>query len=351
MSKRFALDSAVREAIGRLPRANLLSGVTPLEAMPRLGATYGGDIAVKRDDLTGLGLGGNKVRKLEFYFGRAVADGADIVLITGAVQSNYVRLAAASAARLGLRCHVQLEERVARADPAYRTNGNVLLDDLFGATRTTFPVGEDETAADAAIDAHAARYRAEGLKTFIIPLAANKPPLGAVGYILTAQELLQQRPDVTDVVVASGSGLTHAGLLFGLRACGWDGRVHGICVRRAEALQTPRIAGHCERLARLLDVAPRVGEDAIVTDDRLLPPGYGQLNAATSEAVRDAARLEGLVLDPVYTGRVFAGLRLRLSEGRIPAGARTVVVHTGGTPALFAYADQLREAVLTRDPN
>ncbi|MEL6299806.1 MAG: D-cysteine desulfhydrase family protein [Pseudomonadota bacterium] len=346
--ERAQLPPDVSEAVGRLPRATLVSGPTPLEAMPRLGAHLGLDLHVKRDDLTGLGLGGNKVRKLEFYFGKAISEGADVVLITGAVQSNYVRLAAAAAARLGLRCHVQLEERVARADPAYRTNGNVLLDDLFGATRTTFPVGEDEGAADAEIEAHAAHYRSSGFKTFVIPLAADKPPLGAAGYVLGAEELLRQMPNAGAVVVASGSGLTHAGLLFGLRACGWRGPVHGICVRRSRELQTPRIQGHCARLATLLGVAPRVADDDIITDDRMLAPGYGQLNDATTAAVLDAARLEGLVLDPVYTGRVFAGARQLASDGALPTDRPTIVIHTGGVPALFSYEAGMRTAIDAR---
>lgn len=338
----WTLPSPVRDALGKLPRAGLMSWQTPLEPMVRLSADTGGTLFVKRDDLTGLGLGGNKVRKLDFYFGKAIAAGADVVLITGAVQSNYVRLAAAAAARLGLACHIQLEERVAKSDPLYRSNGNVLLDDLFGATRTSFPVGEDEAAADAEVARLAGEYARAGHTPYVIPLSPDKPPLGACGYVLAAQEILQQKPDLAAVVVASGSGLTHSGLLFGLKAMGWQGRLHGICVRRDAGKQRARIAGHCERLSALLGVANPVVQDDVLVDDGQLAPGYGQMNAGLARAMRDAARLEGMVLDPVYTARVFSGARDLIAKGAIGAGAPTAVIHTGGVPALFAYESEVR---------
>ncbi|MEM7776429.1 MAG: D-cysteine desulfhydrase family protein [Pseudomonadota bacterium] len=339
------LPPELADAIAAVPRARFIPWVTPLEPLKRLMAGEGATVFVKRDDLTGIGLGGNKVRKLEFYFGKAVAAGADTVLITGAVQSNYVRIAAACAARLGLNCHVQLEERVAKSDPLYRSNGNVLLDDLFGASRSTFPVGEDEGAADAEVERLAEEMRAAGRTPFVIPLSPNKPPLGSLGYVLAAQELLRQAPDLKHVVVASGSGLTHTGLLFGLKAMGWPGHVHAVCVRRSAEQQRTRIANHCARLADLLGVANPVAAEDIDVDDSNLAPGYGQMNPAIEKAMLETARLEGLVLDPVYTGRVFAAAIAKLRNGTIKPGEPTAIIHTGGIPALFAYESSIREFV------
>ncbi len=339
----FSLPSALSASIAALPRAGLVTFETPLEPLARLGVKYGGRLWVKRDDLFGLGLGGNKVRKLDFYFGKAIAAGADTVLITGAVQSNYVRLAAAAAAKLGLAAQVQLEERVAGASETYRANGNVLLDDLFGAERWAFPVGEDETAADAEVMRRAETLQAAGRRPFVIPLSPDKPPLGAVGYILAAQELLRQKPDLAAVVVASGSGLTHSGLLFGLKAMGWQGPVHGICVRRSADQQQARIAGHCARLGELLGVKNPVAAADIHVDDRMLAPGYGKLNAHTQAALKDCARLEGLLVDPVYTARTFAGVATLLSEAVLEPDLPVAVIHTGGIPALFAYQPELQE--------
>lgn len=332
-------------ALERFPRHEFLPWATPLERQPRLGGRLGIDLLVKRDDLTGLAFGGNKVRKLEYYFGAAAAAGADTVLITGAVQSNYVRVVAACAARLGMACHAQLEERVADVDAVYRSSGNVLLDDLLGAVLHSYPSGEDEAGADARLQEIAAALAADGRRPYVIPLGAGHPPLGALGYVRCAAELLGQMGEAGHLVLASGSGQTHAGLLFGLRALGWGGRVHGICVRRPAPAQSERIAGHCERIAGLLQVANPVRPRDIELSDAVLAPGYGTMNAAVAEAIRDCARLDGLLVEPVYTGRAMAGLLAHVRDGRLPAGSRVVFVHTGGLPALFGYERGLRRVL------
>lgn len=340
--------SPIIDAVERIERAPFLSWATPLEHQPRLSETLGIDLFVKRDDLTGLAFGGNKVRKLEFYFGKAPAAGADTVLITGAVQSNYVRVVAACAARLGMACHVQLEERVANVDEIHRTSGNVLLDELLGATLHSYPVGEDEEGADQRLREIAADLAARGRRSFVIPLGAANPPLGSLGYVRCAAELLAQAGQIDYVVLASGSGQTHSGLLFGLRAFGWPGDVIGICVRRAASLQKPRVEGHCARIADLLSAAsPVLPKDVEVYDD-VLAPGYGTMNDAVASAIRDCARLDGLLVEPVYTGRAMAGLFARVRDGRLPKGSRVVFVHTGGLPALFGYATDLRRQVIRR---
>ena len=335
----------VERALARFPRHRATHAPTALEPLPRLGASLGLDLTVKRDDCTGVAFGGNKVRQLEFYIGAAEARGADTILITGAVQSNFVRTAAAMARRAGMDIHVQLEERVPDIDDTHRRNGNVLLDHLFGATIHSFPVGEDEDAADASLEAMADALRGEGRKPYIIGLAATTPPLGALGYVIGAMELVEQcggelpcgSLPYDEIVVASGSAQTHCGILFGLRALGVPVPVRGICVRRAADIQEARVA------KRLRDMAAMTGLDLTIPDSDVRcfhdsrEKGYGQMSAATHDAILRTAREEGLLLDPVYTGKVMAGT-ITLNERGELAGPRILYWHTGGQPALFAYA-------------
>ncbi len=331
--------------IDRFPRVRLGHTPTPLDPAPRLGAALGVELWVKRDDCTGLAFGGNKVRQLEFHLGEAQARAADTVLITGAVQSNFTRLAAAGARKLGMDIHVQLEERVAQADDLYRRSGNVLLDRLLGAAAHAFPVGDNEAAADAALDALARSLSDAGRKPYVIHLGLEHPPVGGLGYVLAAGEVLEQaaasgvRFDAA--VCASGSGITHAGLLVGLRALGDGMPIHGICVRRDARQQRARLARRAAELARLIGFAGAVQDEDIDLCDDVQPPGYGLLNDAVGEAISMAARHEGLLLDPVYTGKAMAGLIAHVRAGRIVAGSRVLFIHTGGLPAIFAYANKL----------
>ena len=247
-------------------------------------------------------------------------------------------------------CHVQLEKRVANVDETYRSSGNVLLEELLGATLHSYPVGEDEEGADRRLREIAADLSARGKRPFVIPLGADNPPLGALGYVRCAGELLDQCSDIDHVVVPSGSGQTHAGLLFGLRARGWRGGVSGICVRRAAHIQTARIAGHCEKIAALLDLPNPVRPSDIQLHDDVLAPGYGVMNDAVAAAIRGCARLDGLLLDPVYTGRAMAGLFALARDGRLPKGKKIVFLHTGGLPALFGYETELRRMVVREEP-
>ena len=327
-----------------LPRVRLGHAPTPLEPMPNLALRFGGSsLFVKRDDCTGLAFGGNKVRQLEFYLGEARAEGADTILITGAVQSNFVRLAAAGARTLSMDCHVQLEERVPRTDPLYRSSGNVLLDRVLGAVIHSYPDGEDEAGADARLQEIAADVRAGGRRPYVIPLGPGHKPLGALGYVVAARELLEQiRVQglvVDEVVVPSGSGNTHAGLLFGLRALGSAMRVTGICVRRPAPAQRERIRSRVDAIAELLRVPVPVTDADIALDDAPLAPGYGLLNPATREAITTAAQTEGLILDPVYSGKAMAGFLMRTEANS--DGRTLLFLHTGGTPALFAYGNEL----------
>ena len=331
-------------SLGEFPRLRLCRLPTPLEAMPNLGRALGGARAyVKRDDCTDLAFGGNKVRQLEFYLGEARLQDADTILITGAVQSNFVRLAAAAASKSGMDCHIQLEERVPRDDPLYRNSGNVLLDRILGATLYSYPEGEDEEGADRRVGKIAEELKGQGRRPYIIPLGPGHAPLGALGYVVAAQELLGQIASrqlaIDEVVVPSGSGHTHGGLLFGLRALGSRVRVTGVCVRRNTGPQRERIRDRCGEIAELLETRNPVTDEDIRVIDDFLAPGYGRLNPSTLEALRMAGSLEGLILDPVYTGKTMAGLIHRARNSR--PGRSFLLMHTGGTPAIFAYGSEL----------
>jgi D-cysteine desulfhydrase family pyridoxal phosphate-dependent enzyme len=327
--------------IDQHPRARLQSGPTPVEHLARLSRKLGVEVLVKRDDLTGLGFGGNKIRQLEFYFGAALAQGADTVLITGAVQSNYVRAAAAAAAKLDLAAVLQLEDRVPGMGRPYHASGNVLLDDLLGARRLSFPEGENEQGADQALRDEAERLRRAGRRPYVIPLGLDNPPLGALGYMLAAKEVVEQGVEFDCAVVASGSALTHAGFLCGLRALRHGAPVHGACVRRPAGAQRDRVMTVVAKLATLLGTAPLLGNDDVLTWDMALAPGYGRLGPPAREAIELMARHEGLFVDPVYTAKSLAVLIALARDGTIPRGARVLFVHTGGLPALFAYEPEL----------
>lgn len=336
--------------LDELPRTSLTSGETPIEDMPNLSAQVGSArLLVKRDDLTGLAFGGNKVRQLEFYIGDAEAQGADTVLITGAVQSNFVRLAAASARKKGMDCHIQLEDRVPKNDPTYKNSGNVLIDRLLGASLHHYPHGEDEAGADAHLQDIAERLRNDGRKPYVIHLAPGHAPLGALGYVDAARELLSQCEeddiDLDAVVLASGSGHTHGGMLFGLRALGSPVPVTGVCVRRDAEQQRERITNRCKEIAELLDMENPVKEEDVVVTDEYLAPGYGRMSEKVLEGMRLAAETEGLITDPVYTAKALSGC---LDLARKADKDQTVLfVHTGGTPAIFGYERELNAAFET----
>lgn len=338
--------------IASIPQRQLFTGRTSLESMPNLTKHCGGaQLLVKRDDCTGLAFGGNKVRQLEYYLGAASAQNADTILITGAVQSNFVRLAAAAARKLGMTCHIQLEERVTTKDPRYRDSGNVIIDKLLGATLHSYPQGEDESGADRQLEKISADLRDAGRRPYIIPLAPGHPPLGSLGYVVAAKELLSQIMEsgfaVNEILVASGSGATHAGLLFGLRALGSTIQVTGVCVRRDATRQQVRIRETCEGIATLLEIESGVTDDDIKLTDAFLAPGYGKPNQATLRAIVLGAQAEGLMLDPVYSGKALAAV---IDHAKLADDSSTFVfLHTGGTPAIFAYQEVIEEALTVFD--
>ena len=334
---------SLRDALAQQPHVALGHHPTPLDQLSNLSADLGISLMVERDDCNGLAFGGNKVRQLEYYMGAALESQSDTVLVTGAVQSNFVRTTVAAAAKLGLQADVQLEDRVADTDSLYQGSGNVLLNQMLGATISMFPEGENEAAADAALDLRAAQLVADGRRPYVIHLGIEHPPIGGLGYAGAAAECLDQLgnelPDV--VVTPTGSGLTHAGFVAGARACGWDVPIVGICVRRAANLQKSRVTERSRQIAEILGYERLIRDEDIIVRDNVLAPGYGQMNDAVTNAIDMGAKREALLLDPVYSARTLAGLVNCLDDGVIARGSKVLMIHTGGNPGLFAYQNKL----------
>ena len=344
---------AIAQALSRFPRIRLAHTPTPLEQMPRLTERLrGARLWVKRDDCTGLSMGGNKARQIEFYLGDALEQGATTIITTGAVQSNHVRITAAACGRLGLKCEVQLEDRVKDMPPEYHQSGSPLLSRLHGAKIHLYPEGEDENAADRALETIAERVRAEGGKPYVIHLGPEHPPLGALGYMDAAAELLRQADEadlrIDAVVLPSGSASTHLGVLAGLAISGAEIPVYGICVRRDSDSQAKRVALRSEKLSALLGSDVALDRGSVLLDDRYLGPGYGKTTPEMFEAISAAASLEGLLLDPIYSGKCFAGLIGLVRSGTFDRDSNVVFLHTGGVPALFGYTSLFQRA-LERD--
>ncbi len=333
--------SAPRINLDRFPRVPLCLRPTPIEPMPRLSADLGGPhLFIKRDDCTGLAGGGNKTRKLEFLVGEALKQGADMLVTQGAVQSNHVRQTAAAACKHGLKCHALLERRVPNRDAAYEKTANVFLDRLFGATLEYRPSGLDMNAEAQAV---ANRLRSEGHRPYFIP-GGGSNPIGALGYVDVAQEIVQQSHDeglkFTWLVLATGSTGTHAGLLAGIHAMGADLPIMGISVRQPRERQIAAVHRLTLTTLELLGASPMPVEQTLV-DDGYVGEGYGIPAPSTLEAIGLTARMEGILLDPVYTAKGMAGLIGLVRKGFFKASDRVLFLHTGGAVALSAYEDDI----------
>ena len=327
-------------SLDRFERIPLALQPTPLERLDRLSRVLGGpEIWFKREDCTGLGLGGNKARKLEYLLAAALADGADTLITTGGPQSNHARQTAAAAARCGIRCILVLIDSVPGRAAPYHHSGNLLLGRLFGAEIHIEPSGTD---AAAAMDAVAGRCRADGRKPYVIP-SGGSAPIGILGHIRMAHELLAQSDaqglSFSHLVVASGSGGTHAGLAIGLAAAGIRAPVIGYCVSRSADEQRSKVALLVEQTCAKLGIQPPLAPADLVFADGVLGAGYGQPTPAMRAAVDLVAAQEGIALDPVYTGKAMAGLIDGIRAGQFGHGDRIAFVHTGGAMALFAYPE------------
>jgi L-cysteate sulfo-lyase len=324
--------------LSRFPRVNFIHAPTPLEELPRLSKHLGGPaLLVKRDDCTGLALGGNKARKLEFLIGAATARGADTLLTAGGVQSNHCRQTAAAAAKYGFASELFLTRSVQWNEPTYERTGNVLLDRLTGAKLHFVP---RDTDLDQAMARRAEELKKQGKKPFVVPVGGSTPT-GALGYVSSAVELVAQANErglvVDHVVHASGSGGTQAGLIVGLEGANSGVPVIGISVSRPKARLEAEVRALVQGTADSLGLQHRIAADRTIVLDEYIGSAYGQPTPAMIEAVELCARLEGLVLDPVYTGKAMAGLIDLVRKKRFKPTDTVVFIHTGGTPALFAY--------------
>jgi L-cysteate sulfo-lyase len=328
--------------LARFPRARFAHLPTPLEAMPRLSAELGGPrLFVKRDDCTGLAGGGNKTRKLEFLLGEALAQGADTLVTQGAVQSNHVRQTAAAAARYGLACEVILEERTSSEAVDYTNSGNVLLDRLLGAKIRNVPGGTDMNAE---LAKSAEEICARGGKPYVI-LGGGSNPVGALGYVDCAIELVRQADAqglvIDRIVTATGSAGTHAGLVAGLALIGADIPILGIGVRAPKETQEANVHKLAVETAALFGHEDRIAREMTVADCDYVGAGYGLIDEAVIDALKLAARTEGLLLDPVYSGKAMKGMIALARQGAFK-DETVVFLHTGGAQGLFGYQGEMQ---------
>ena len=331
------------------PRAPLAALPTPLHPLPRLSQALGGpEIWIKRDDLTGLAGGGNKTRKLEFLVGDALETDADTLVTVGAIQSNHTRQTAAAAARVGLDCGLLHNAWVPEHGGPYRRVGNILLSDILGA-RLYFDETERPIGDPGALEALVQRLRDEGRRPYLIPGGASDHRLGGLGYFVAAHEIAAQAEELgvrfDRVVHCTGSSGTQAGLLAGFAALGSPMRVIGVSDDDETEEKRERVLRLANATLRELGLTAEVApSDVEVTAAD--PNPYGVASADTLAAIRLFARTEGLMADPVYEGKAIRGLIDLIERGALRRGERVVLLHLGGTHAVHAYADQLRETEL-----
>jgi len=324
--------------LARYPRHFLAHLPTPLEKMERLTKELGGpEIWIKRDDCTGLSTGGNKTRKLEFLMAEAQLQGADMVMTQGATQSNHARQTAAFAAKLGMQCHILLEDRTQSNNENYNFNGNVLLDHLHGATTEKHGGGVDMNAA---MESVAETFRAKGRKVYTIP-GGGSNPTGALGYVNCALEMLTQFNDrnlkIDHIVHATGSAGTQAGLITGLKAMNADIPLLGIGVRAPRPKQEENVFNLALATAEKLGCPGIVKREDVVANTDYVGEGYGIPTQGGLEAIAMFAELEAILLDPVYSAKGAAGFIDLIRKGHFKKEERVVFLHTGGSVALFGY--------------
>jgi L-cysteate sulfo-lyase len=314
---------------------------TPLEPMQNISKALGGpNLWIKRDDCTGLSSGGNKTRKLEFLMADAVDHKTKAIITQGATQSNHARQTCAIAAKLGMECHILLESRTGFEDNAYNLNGNVMLNQLHGATISTRPAGTDMHAA---MEELAQSLRDDGKRPYIIP-GGGSNEIGALGYVNAAIELTTQANDrslkIDHLVHATGSSGTQAGLVLGMEGINSGIPVYGVGVRAPQAKQEQMVYDLAQRTAVYMGLNPSiVAREKVVANSDYVGEGYGQPTSSMVEAVKMLAQYEGILLDPVYSGKGFAGLIDLIRKGHFKKGENVVFLHTGGSVSLFGYPE------------
>ncbi len=329
--------------LARFPRLSLGHFPTPLEPLENLSALLGGPkIWIKRDDATGLATGGNKTRKLEFLLADALAKNADVIITQGATQSNHVRQTIAGAAKLGLASKVLLERRVTDFGEDYQRSGNILLDELLGGEIVAhLPGGTDMQKA---MEEYAEQLREQGHRPYVIP-GGGSNAIGALGYVACAEELLfqssQLRLRIDHVVHATGSTGTQAGLVAGFTATNSHVPVLGISVRAPKAKQEENVWNLASRTRELLGVTGDLPREAVAANSDYVGDGYGLPTEGMLEALTLFARHEGILLDPVYSGKGAAGLIDLIRKGYFTHDENVVFIHTGGSAGLFGYRQVL----------
>jgi L-cysteate sulfo-lyase len=326
--------------LAKFPRVSLGHLPTPLEPMDRLSEELGGPrLWVKRDDCTGLSSGGNKTRKLEYLMADAVEQGADTIITQGATQSNHARQTAAAAAKLGMDCHILLEDRTGSNDPSYIMNGNVLLDRLHGATVSKRPGGADMNAE---MEALASSLAETGKTPYVIP-GGGSNPIGALGYVNCARELTEQAAQaglrIDALVHATGSSGTQAGLVAGLAALESDIHLLGIGVRAPQDKQEGMVHDLAVRTSDYMGKGTQIARASVRANCDYVGAGYGLPTNGMVEALKLLARTEGLLFDPVYSGKGLDGLIDQIRKGYFDGMNNVVFLHTGGSAALFGYPD------------
>ena len=325
--------------LSRYPRLHFAHLPTPLEPMERISRELGGpNLWIKRDDCTGLSSGGNKTRKLEFLMADAVTQGADTIITQGATQSNHARQTCAIAAKLDFTCHILLEDRTGYHDEAYVHNGNVLLDQLHGASVALRPADSDMNAE---MEQLAQQLRDDGKKPYIIP-GGGSNEIGALGYVNAALELIHQANErslrIDHLLHATGSAGTQAGLVVGMEAMNSGIPVYGVSVRAPKQKQEENVHGLAQRTLDFMGLSPDlVPREKVVANSDYVGDGYGLPTNSMVEAVKMLATYEGILLDPVYSGKGFAGLIDLIRNGHFKKDENVVFLHTGGSVSLFAY--------------
>ena len=328
--------------LARFPRRRYTEGRTPIEKLSRLSAELGGPtIYIKRDDLLGLTSGGNKTRKLEFLVADALDKGADTLVTCGAVQSNHCRLTLAAAVKEGLKCRLVLEERVERSYDA-DASGNNFLFRLLGVEEVRVVPGGSNMDTEMAVVADG--LKSEGRKPYVIP-GGGSNPIGATGYVACALEILSQTFEseiaIDRVVTASGSSGTHAGLVTGFEGADASIPVVGINVSRPKDAQEEKVYDLVRQTLGRLGVRSEIPRDKVLCFGDYVGPGYSLPTPEMGEAIRMLARLEGVLLDPVYTGKTMAGLIDLARKGFFKKDENILLIHTGGSPALYAYRENV----------
>jgi len=318
-----------------IPRLRFAHLPTPIEELPRLSAALGGPrILVKRDDQTGLAFGGNKTRKLEFLVAEAQEQGAKMMISAGAIQSNHCRQTAASAAKFGFECVLVLTGEMPQ-----KSSANLLMDELFGAKIINVPDRKDR---DRVLQETFDKASSEGKQPYLVPYGGSSTT-GAMGYTFAVEEFMKQDVGADWMIFGTSSGGTHAGLVLGQRVFGYKGKILGISIDESEDWLKTSISSLASNASEKLGKRINFTTDDVLATDQYCKAGYGVLTEAEREAVRLFASTEGLLLDPVYTGRAAAGLVDLIRKGFFKKNETVLFWHTGGQPALFAekYSNQI----------